>query len=97
MRLLRARGAAEEERLLGVLDGLGGLLVEGALGAGVAGFSVNGLVLIALLRIFAFRNVHLAEHCDVVLSPRFCSSQASSWKSGKKILEMFKSIVVTWR
>lgn len=36
---LRARGAAQEEARLGVLDGLGGLLLEGALGAGVAGFS----------------------------------------------------------
>lgn len=39
LRLLRACCAAQEERLLGVLDGLGGLLVEGALGARVARFS----------------------------------------------------------
>lgn len=36
---LRAGGAAEEEDGLWVLDGLWGALLEGALGAGVAGFS----------------------------------------------------------
>lgn len=54
MSLLRTRGTAKEKRFLGVFDGLGGLLVEGALGAGVAGFSVNWLVSIVLLLNFAF-------------------------------------------
>jgi len=37
---LAARGAAQEEGRLGVLDGLGRPLLERALGAGIPGFSV---------------------------------------------------------
>jgi hypothetical protein len=38
---LGARGAAKEKRSLRVLDGLGGLLVEGTLGARIAGFTAR--------------------------------------------------------
>lgn len=41
---LRAGGAAEEEDRLWVFDGFGGALLQGAFGAGVAGFSGSGLL-----------------------------------------------------
>jgi hypothetical protein len=67
---LGAGGAAKEEALLWVLDGLGSLLLEGTLRAGVSWFSGEILVQSLSLKLHIHQSKqysHLTKHCDLVI------------------------------